>query len=85
MTRAVFLAQPSPLTSFPPLLFLQVRFFGKFLGTHADYFVFETTLNSPAEEPGQQLGESRCIALQQVDQHSQHSRRMPLTASVTSR
>lgn len=42
----------------PPL---QVRFFGKFLGTHTDYFVFETTLKSPPEEPEQQLGESRCV------------------------
>jgi hypothetical protein len=36
---------------------LQVRFFGKFFGTHADYYVFETTLKSPPEEPEQQLGE----------------------------
>lgn len=36
---------------------VQVRFFGKFLGTHADYFVYETTLKSPPEEPEQQLGE----------------------------
>lgn len=34
-----------------------MRFFGKFLGTHADYYVFETTLKSPPEEPEQQLGE----------------------------
>jgi hypothetical protein len=34
-----------------------VRFFGKFFGTHADYYVFETTLKSPPEEPEQQLGE----------------------------
>eukprot|EP00775_Hariotina_reticulata_P011489 gene11489-11632_t len=32
-----------------------VRFFGKFLGTHADYYVFETTLKSPPEEPEQKL------------------------------
>lgn len=37
----------------------QVRFFGKFLGTHADYYVFETTLKSAPEEPEQQLGEHR--------------------------
>lgn len=35
----------------------QVRFFGKFFGTHADYYVFETTLKSPPEEPEQQPGE----------------------------
>lgn len=34
-----------------------VRFFGKFLGTHADYYVCETTLKSPPDEPEQQLGE----------------------------
>jgi hypothetical protein len=39
------------------LFLLQVRFFGKFLGTHADYYVFETTLKSPPEEPEQQPGE----------------------------
>jgi hypothetical protein len=39
------------------LSFAQVRFFGKFLGTHADYYVFETTLKSAPEEPEQQLGE----------------------------
>lgn len=33
-----------------------VRFFGKFLGTHADYYVFETTLQIPPEEPEQTLG-----------------------------
>jgi hypothetical protein len=38
---------------------LQVRFFGKFFGTHADYYVFETTLKSPPEEPEQQLGKRR--------------------------
>lgn len=27
------------------------RFFGKFLGTHADYYVFETTLQNPPAEP----------------------------------
>lgn len=32
-------------------------FFGKFLGTHADYYVFETTLQSPPAEPeGAALG-----------------------------
>eukprot|EP00877_Chromochloris_zofingiensis_P003995 jgi/Chrzof1/13597/Cz08g03200.t1 len=34
-----------------------VRFFGKFLGTHADYYVFETTLQIPPEEPEQTLAE----------------------------
>jgi hypothetical protein len=34
-----------------------VRFFGKFLGTHADYYVFETTLQTPPEIPEQTLGE----------------------------
>lgn len=29
---------------------VQVRFFGKFFGTHADYYVFETTLKTPPEE-----------------------------------
>jgi len=38
---------------------LQVRFFGKFLGTHADYYVCETTLKSPPDEPEQQLGEHK--------------------------
>jgi radial spoke head protein 4A len=33
------------------------RFFGKVLGTCADYYVFETTLQSPPEEPEQPLGE----------------------------
>jgi hypothetical protein len=33
-----------------------VRFFGKFLGTHADYYVFETTLQSPPAEPEEQPG-----------------------------
>jgi len=32
-----------------------VRFFGKFLGTHADYYVFETTLQTPPEEPEEVL------------------------------
>lgn len=32
-----------------------VRFFGKFLGTHADYYVFETTLQAPPEEPEEVL------------------------------
>ncbi|WIA22916.1 hypothetical protein OEZ86_009852 [Tetradesmus obliquus] len=35
-----------------------VRFFGKFFGTHADYYVFETTLKTPPEEPEQQPGEA---------------------------
>uniref|UniRef100_A0A061R768 Radial spoke head protein 4 a n=1 Tax=Tetraselmis sp. GSL018 TaxID=582737 RepID=A0A061R768_9CHLO len=30
-----------------------VRFMGKFLGLAADYYVFETTLNDPPEEPDQ--------------------------------
>lgn len=42
-------------------LVAQVRFFGKFLGTHADYYVFETTLKSPPEEPEQQLGERALV------------------------
>ena len=33
------------------------RFFGKFLGTHADYYVIETTLQNPPAEPEEQLGE----------------------------
>ena len=28
-----------------------VRFMGKFLGISADYYVFETTVNEPPEEP----------------------------------
>ena len=28
-----------------------MRFFGKFFGSHADYFVFETTLKAPPTEP----------------------------------
>jgi hypothetical protein len=28
-----------------------VRFFGKFFGSHADYYVFECTLKSPPDEP----------------------------------
>ncbi|KAF8066356.1 RSP4 [Scenedesmus sp. PABB004] len=35
-----------------------VRFFGKFFGTHADYYVFETTLRSPPEEPERGEGEA---------------------------
>lgn len=35
------------------------RFFGKFLGTHADYYVFETTLQNPPAEPEEQPGEAR--------------------------
>ena len=38
-------------------IWMQVRFFGKFFGTHADYYVFETTLKTPPEEPEQQHGE----------------------------
>jgi hypothetical protein len=38
---------------------LQVRFFGKFLGTHADYYVFETSLKTPPEGPELQLGKSK--------------------------
>jgi hypothetical protein len=41
---------------------LQVRFFGKFLGTHADYYVFETSLKTPPEEPEQQLGKGKSTA-----------------------
>jgi hypothetical protein len=41
-----------------------VRFFGKFFGTHADYYVFETTLKSPPEEPEQQLGEEHSSSLE---------------------
>ena len=29
----------------------QVRFFGKFFGLQANYYVFETTLNEPPEVP----------------------------------
>lgn len=29
----------------------KVRFFGKIFGTHADYYVFETTLKDPPEAP----------------------------------
>ncbi|KAI8464163.1 MAG: flagellar radial spoke protein 4 [Monoraphidium minutum] len=34
-----------------------VRFFGKFLGSHADYYVFETTLQNPPAEPEEQQAE----------------------------
>lgn len=44
----------APLPPPPP------SFFGKFLGTHADYYVFETTLQAPPEEPGgEALGAAR--------------------------
>ena len=36
-----------------------VRFFGKFLGISADYFVFETTLQHPPEEDEKEPGEPR--------------------------
>jgi radial spoke head protein 4A len=39
-----------------------VRFFGKFLGTHADYYVFETTLQNPPAEPEEQPGARRTAA-----------------------
>lgn len=42
-----------------------MRFFGKFLGTHADYYVFETSLKTPPEEPELQLGKG-----QRTAQHS---------------
>jgi radial spoke head protein 4/6 len=38
-----------------------VRFFGKFLGIFADYFVFETTLQNPPEEEEKQLGEPMAV------------------------
>lgn len=34
-----------------------IRYFGKFLGLSADYFVFETTLKEAPEEPEEVLGE----------------------------
>ncbi|GBF99225.1 flagellar radial spoke [Raphidocelis subcapitata] len=41
----------------PRLGVATVRFFGKFLGTHADYYVFETTLQNPPAEPEEQQPE----------------------------
>lgn len=35
-----------------------IRFFGKFWGLSADYFVFETTLKETPEEPEEVLGEA---------------------------
>ncbi|MEW5317505.1 MAG: hypothetical protein WDW38_008794 [Sanguina aurantia] len=35
----------------------KVRFFGKIFGTHADYYVFETTLKDPPEAPTAPEGE----------------------------
>ncbi|KAK9828684.1 hypothetical protein WJX72_001516 [[Myrmecia] bisecta] len=40
----------------PALGVATVRFFGKVLGTHADYYVFETTLKEPVEEEEEALG-----------------------------
>jgi len=38
-----------------------VRFFGKFLGLAADYYVFETTLKAPPQQPADaQQGENCC-------------------------
>ncbi len=34
-----------------------MRFFGKFLGIASDYYVFETTLSSPPDQPEETLGE----------------------------
>jgi len=34
-----------------------VRFFGKFLGTHSDYYVFETTLQEAAAEEAEAVGD----------------------------
>jgi hypothetical protein len=47
----------SPSTSVPPRR--RPRFFGKFLGTHADYYVFETTLQAPPPEPEQAAAGAR--------------------------
>jgi len=40
----------------PTLGVATVRFFGKFFGVGADYFVYETTLHSPPEEPDAKPG-----------------------------
>ena len=37
-----------------------VRFFGKFFGLHADYYVFETTLKEPSEIPEAPGGWAGC-------------------------
>lgn len=47
---------PGITVSLTMLLRGPTRFFGKFLGTHGDYFVFETTLQNPPAEPEAQLG-----------------------------
>jgi hypothetical protein len=39
-----------------------VRFFGKFLGIHTDYYVFETTLQTPPEEEEKEPGKvHQCV------------------------
>ena len=38
------------------------RFFGKFLGTHGDYYVFEATLHTPPAEPADEAAGTRAGA-----------------------
>lgn len=62
---------------------LQVRFFGKFLGTHADYYVFETSLKTPPEEPEQQLGEEQQQQQQGYSALSAHATGICMAANIT--
>lgn len=50
MKLAIPMAQTAPILVLP-VSYLQVRFFGKFFGLYADYYVFETTLKDAPEAP----------------------------------